>query len=85
MPRPEWIFGFDCQEYAYAEFDKVMQALEGGAEYQPRNIPPDEIDHRTQDFRSDHGITHKGLAAPLAIEEQLSKAAEEGGFLKWKL
>ncbi|CAO2650467.1 Nn.00g017590.m01.CDS01 [Neocucurbitaria sp. VM-36] len=52
MPRPNWIFGHDCQEYAYMEYDKVASALESGEEYQPSNIPNINENHRTRDFRS---------------------------------
>ncbi|EXJ66229.1 uncharacterized protein A1O5_10845 [Cladophialophora psammophila CBS 110553] len=85
MPRPGWIFGFDCQAYAYEEFDKAMRAVEGGPEYQPHNIPPEDMNHRTQDFRTGEAITNKALAAPLAIEEQLGKASDGGAFLRSKL
>lgn len=77
MPRPQWIFGHDCQEYAYAEFDKAMEAVNTGAKYQAYNIPPEDVDHRKLDFRTDKVITHKGQASPIQMpiammEENLS-------------
>ena len=72
MPRPQWIFGHDCQEYAYAEFDRAMDAVNTGTKYMAYNIPPEDINHRTVDFRTDHAITHKGLSTPiLQLEDQI--------------
>jgi hypothetical protein len=50
MPRPDWIFGHDPQEYAYEEFETAAHAVETGCEYTPRNIPPPGVNHRTDDF-----------------------------------
>ncbi|GAB1204957.1 hypothetical protein APSETT445_003623 [Aspergillus pseudonomiae] len=38
-PDLSWIFDHDCQKYAYQEFTRVMEAIEGGLPYIPRNIP----------------------------------------------
>ncbi|KAF9894564.1 hypothetical protein FE257_006449 [Aspergillus nanangensis] len=51
FPRPNWIFGHDSQEHAYAEFDKAMESINRNIEYQATNIPPEVINHRTVDFR----------------------------------
>lgn len=51
MPRPEWLFGHDPQEYAYEEFDTAATAVvTGSKDYVPRNVPPPGQDHRTGDF-----------------------------------
>jgi hypothetical protein len=50
MPRPDWIFGHDPQEYAYDEFHTAVNAIETGCEYQAKNIPPPGVSHRTDDF-----------------------------------
>jgi hypothetical protein len=50
MPRPDWIFGHDPQEYAYEEFHKAANAVKTGCEYVPGNIPPPGVNHRTDDF-----------------------------------
>jgi hypothetical protein len=50
MPRPDWIFGHDPQEYAYEEFDEAANAVETGCNYTPKNIPPPGVSHRTDDF-----------------------------------
>lgn len=50
MPRPDWLFGHDSQEYAYEEFDAAAQAVETESEYIPRNIPPPGQSHRIGDF-----------------------------------
>ena len=75
LPRPQWIFGHDSQQYAYDEFDKAMNLLERGVEYEPFNIPPKEINHRSRDFRTDQVITSKGAAAQSARETQLGVTA----------
>ena len=51
MPRPKWIFGHDCQTYAYEEFEKVVRILEGEGTYEPHNIPMNGSNHREMDFR----------------------------------
>jgi len=50
MPRPDWLFGHDTQDYAYEEFETAANAVETGCEYIPRNIPPPGVGHRTADF-----------------------------------
>ncbi|KAK5280990.1 hypothetical protein LTR40_005571 [Exophiala xenobiotica] len=50
MPRPDWLFGHDPQEYAYEEFETAAHAVETGCEYIPRNIPRPGQTHRTGDF-----------------------------------
>ncbi|OQV05068.1 hypothetical protein CLAIMM_09863 [Cladophialophora immunda] len=50
MPRPDWLFGHDPQDYAYEEFETAAHAVETGCEYVPRNIPPPGQTHRTGDF-----------------------------------
>jgi hypothetical protein len=50
MPRPDWIFGHDSQEYAYEEFETAAHAVRTGCDYAPRNIPPPGVNHRTDDF-----------------------------------
>jgi hypothetical protein len=50
MPRPDWLFGHDPQDYAYEEFETAAHAVETGCEYTPRNIPPPGVSHRTADF-----------------------------------
>ncbi|KAL2837824.1 FAD/NAD(P)-binding domain-containing protein [Aspergillus pseudodeflectus] len=61
MPRPHWIFGHDCQEYAYAEFEKAMHSVRTGVEYQPSNIAPEGEDHQKVDFQAHVAAT--GVAA----------------------
>ena len=50
MPRPDWLFGHDPQEYAYEEFETAMHAVRTGCDYVPRNIPRPGQSHRTGDF-----------------------------------
>ncbi|KAK1764515.1 FAD/NAD(P)-binding domain-containing protein [Phialemonium atrogriseum] len=50
MPRPDWLFGHDPQEYAYEEFATAALAVLTGGEYVPRNVPPPGQSHRTDDF-----------------------------------
>lgn len=50
MPRPDWLFGHDPQEYAYEEFLTAAYSFMTGCDYIPRNIPPPGQTHRTGDF-----------------------------------
>ncbi|KAI1623341.1 hypothetical protein EDD37DRAFT_634426 [Exophiala viscosa] len=50
MPRPDWLFGHDPQEYAYEEFETAANAVLTGGPYTPRNVPPPGESHRTGDF-----------------------------------
>lgn len=50
MPRPDWLFGHDPQEYAYEEFETAAEAVETGVKYVSRSIPPPGQSHRTGDF-----------------------------------
>lgn len=51
MPRPDWLFGHDPQEYAYEEFaTAALAVLTGADDYVPRNVPPKGQSHRTGDF-----------------------------------
>jgi hypothetical protein len=38
-PNPAWLFGHDCQEYCYQEFDRAADSLRTGEEYVPHNVP----------------------------------------------
>ncbi|KAF7181306.1 hypothetical protein CNMCM7691_000524 [Aspergillus felis] len=49
VPRPSWIFAHDCQETAYKNFAKVMEALKRGEEYIPSHIPNDPSLPSTQE------------------------------------
>ncbi len=50
MPRPDWLFGHDPQEYAYEEFETAANAVLTRGPYTPRNVPPPGETHRTGDF-----------------------------------
>jgi len=50
LPQPDWIFGHDPQKYAYEEFETAAKAVKTGGPYQPRNVPPPGINHRSNDF-----------------------------------
>ncbi|KAH7155948.1 FAD binding domain-containing protein [Dactylonectria macrodidyma] len=50
MPRPKWIFGHDCQQYAYDEYDKAVEALNSGVAYKACNVPSEGENHRQLDF-----------------------------------
>lgn len=51
LPRPEWLFGHDSQQYAYNEFETAAECLLTGKTYQPRNVP-ETVDYRSNDFDS---------------------------------
>ncbi|KIV90849.1 hypothetical protein PV10_05457 [Exophiala mesophila] len=85
MPRPDWIFGFDCQKYAYDEFDKALEAVEKGTEYVPHNIPPDDVNHRTQDFRASETLAQRAKLTAVAVQQELGTAPKNGEFLRSKL
>ena len=50
MPRPDWLFGHDPQEYAYEEYGTAAQAVLSDGSYTPRNVPRPGQNHRTGDF-----------------------------------
>lgn len=63
MPRPEWIFGHDCQKYAYDEYEKAVEYVRNGGSYEPSNVPTAGVDHRTTDFWSDQFTPSTQVAA----------------------
>jgi hypothetical protein len=77
MPRPDWIFGHDPQEYAYEEFHIAAECIKSGKEYEPKNIPPPGVDHRTDDF--------DGTKVKASLAGQHQKDTLETEFLSSKL
>ena len=53
MPTPGWLFAHSPQNYAYDEFDLAAWAVEHGAHYEPTNVPPPEVNHRLNDFKTE--------------------------------
>lgn len=51
LPRPEWLFGHDPQQYAYGEFNTAAECVLTGNTYQPHNIPK-KGNQRSSDFDS---------------------------------
>ncbi|KAE8148271.1 FAD/NAD(P)-binding domain-containing protein [Aspergillus avenaceus] len=42
---PYWFYGHDCQSYTYKEFPIVVEAIQSGREYLPRNFAVDDSIH----------------------------------------
>lgn len=63
IPRPDWVYGHDCQKYVYEEFEKVAQAIEQGQEYVPHNCPTAG--------KYFHGSAFKGLERKIGEQTEL--------------
>jgi hypothetical protein len=64
LPQPDWVFSHDPLKYAYEEFDTAAKAVLTGSPYQPRNVPPPGVNHRTNDFdAAKKALTYKDPAS----------------------
>lgn len=52
LPAPAWLFNHDAQTYAYEEFETAARAVETGAPYTPRNVPPPDSNARSNDWKA---------------------------------